>query len=376
MKRKNIKSSARRGAFGLLILASIALAGAAAYGELSAEALHSEAIVCDLHADTQFMITYMGYDMKKRHRSVDWGPAGTAPIFSDIDVPRLKEGGLDMFTMAVCPSPKTNERPGAVAFVRRSLNAIDAMAAKNSDQLAVALTPEDVREISASGRVAILLAVEGGQGIGEDLDVLREFYGRGVRYMTLTHAKNLRWASACGEDNKADFDGLTDFGREVVHEMERMGMMIDLAHVSESTFWATLDAVDCPVLVTHAGARGLADHKRNLTDDQIRAVAERGGVIGVIFHAGYLDPEGNKPRDAGLVADHIDYIKALAGVDVIALGSDYDGGVNIPPDMGHAGRLPALTKELVRRGYTEEEIRKILGENFLRAWAKIETYKR
>lgn len=336
--------------------------------------LHRKAVVCDLHADTQFMVTYMGYDMSKRHRSVDWGPAGVLPIFSDIDIPRLQEGGIDLFNMAVCPSPKTNKVPGAAAFVRRSLDAIDHMVSENRDRLAVARSPKEAREIISSGRIAVLLAVEGGQGINNDLSVLEEFYHRGVRYMTLTHAKSLEWAESANPGEETEFNGLTPFGKKVVRKMEKMGMMIDLAHVSERTFWATTNTVDCPVIVTHAGARGVADHYRNLTDEQILEIAERGGVIGVIFHADYLDPSGEKPRNAALVADHIDYIKELAGIHVIALGSDYDGGVNIPPELGHAGRLPALTAELVRRGYTDGEIKKILGENFLRAWQRIEEH--
>lgn len=338
-----------------------------------ADKIHREALVADLHADTHFLVTYEGFDISKRHRAVTWGPAGVLPIFSDIDVPRAEEGGLDLFTIAICPSPKDNKLPGSVAFVRRSLNALDRMFEKHGGLLAPARSPAEAREIVASGRKAVLLAVEGGQGIGEDLDILREFHGRGVRYMTLTHAKSLGWAEAAGEDQRVDdFDGLSDFGREVVREMERLGMMIDLAHVSERTFRATLDAVDCPVIVTHAACRGIADHHRNLTDEQILAVAERGGVIGVIFYDKYLDPSGKKPRDVSLVADHIDYIRDLAGVDVIALGSDFDGSVHMPPDLSDASKLPNITRELVRRGYSKEEIEKILGGNFLRAWEDIE----
>jgi membrane dipeptidase len=358
-----------------LVFAGLALHAAVGIPE-DVRKLHEEAVVCDLHADTQFMVTYMGYDMAKRHRSVDWGPAGVIPLFSDIDIPRLQEGGIDLFNMAICPSPKTNKIPGAKAFVNRSLAAIEGMVSENRDKVEVALSPSHARQIIKSGRIAILLAVEGGQGINNDLSVLEDFYERGVRYMTLTHAKSLEWAESANPGEETGFDGLSPFGKKVVRRMEDMGMMIDLAHVSERTFWAAMDTVDCPVIVTHGGARGAADHYRNLTDEQILAMAERGGVIGVIFHADYLDPAEEKPRNASLVADHIDYIKDLAGVDVIALGSDYDGGVNIPPDLGHAGRLPALTAELVRRGYTEEEIKKILGENFLRAWQRIEEHAR
>jgi membrane dipeptidase len=337
--------------------------------------LHRDAIVADLHADTQFMITYMGYDLGKRHRTVDWGPAGVAPLFSDLDIPRMKEGGLDLFTLAICPVPKDNKTPGAAAFVRRSLNALDRTFRKYPDSIAVARSPEEARAIIASGRIAALLAIEGGSGIENHLDLLREFYNRGVRYMTITHMKSLTWAESSGDQGNPDIKGLSDFGKSVVKEMEKMGMMIDLAHVSEETFWAVLDTVDCPVIVTHAGARGLANHPRNLSDEQIKAVAARGGVIGVIFHLGYLDPAGQKPHDLSLVVDHMDYIKKLAGADVIALGSDFDGSVYVPPDLADASRLPALTAELLRRGYTEKEIRGILGENFLRAWEKIERYK-
>lgn len=337
-----------------------------------ARKLHQEALVCDLHADTQFMITYMGYDMKKRHRTVDWGPAGALPIFSDIDIPRLREGGVDLFNMAVCPSPKSNDLPGSAAFVRRSLNALDRMLADNREALAVAHSPEEAREIVGSGRIAVLLALEGGQGIEDNLANLHEYFNRGVRYMTLTHSKTLHWAESSGDKGNPDFKGLNDFGLQVVREMEKMGMMIDLAHVSEETFWAALETVDCPVIVTHAGARGLADHPRNLTDAQIQAIAQRRGVVGVIYHIGYLDPSGKKPHSVKLIADHIDYIKKLAGVDVIALGSDWDGDVNVPPDLGDAARLPNLTAELQKRGYSPDEIKKILGENFLRAWAEIQ----
>jgi membrane dipeptidase len=251
------------------------------------------------------------------------------------------------------------------------LKALEKMFEKESAVLALARTPEEARAIVASGRHAVFLGVEGGQGIEEDLDILREYRSRGVAYMTLTHAKSLTWAESASDGGNPDIQGLSDFGREVVKEMARLHMIVDLAHVSEETFWAVLDAVDGPVVVTHAAARGIAEHPRNLTDAQLKAVAERGGVIGVIFYPKYLDPEGNKPVTVGLVADHIDYIKKVAGIDVIALGSDYDGSVTMPPDFHDASLLPNLTYELRRRGYTDDEIRKVLGENFLRAWAAI-----
>jgi len=334
--------------------------------------LHRDAIVCDLHADTQFMITYMGYDMSKRHRAVDWGPAGVAPLFSDIDLPRAKEGGVDLFNMSICPAPKSNRTPGAESFTRRSLKAIEKMLAKNTDSVALARSPKDAREIIASGRIAVLVGLEGGQGINNRIENLREFYDRGVRYMTITHSKTLDWAESAGDKGSPDFSGLNEFGKQVVEEMEKPGMIIDLPRVSEETFWAAFETVNCPVIVTHAEAKGLADHPRNLTDEQVRAVASRKGVIGVIYYCKYLDPSGKKTCDVGLVADHIDYLKKIADIDVVALGSDWDGNVIVPRELGDASRLPGLTAELARRGYTEQEIRKILGENFLRAWEKIQ----
>ena len=334
--------------------------------------LHKDAIVADLHADTQFLVTYEGYDMSKRHRTVDWGYAGVIPLFSDIDIPRLREGGVDLFAMAICPAPKDNRRPGAESFTKRSLAAIEKTIVKNPRDLAIARSPGEAREIIASGKIAVLVALEGGQGINNNLDNLREYYQRGVRYMTLTHSNNLDWATSAGKESKANFKGLTEFGKQVVREMVKMGMMIDLSHASPDTFWATLETTHCPVIVTHAAARGMGDHHRNLSDAQIKAIASRGGVVGVIYFCKYLDPTRQKPCTVGLVADHIDYIKKLAGVDVIALGSDWDGNVTVPKDLSDASKLPNLTAELVRRGYSDQEIKNILGENFLRAWASIQ----
>jgi len=339
-------------------------------------ALHEDALVADLHADTQLLIKNFGYDIGKRHFAfTEWGPAGILPMFSDVDIPRMRDGGLDLVTLAICPRPTTNRVKGSARAVRHSLDIIERAVKKNSRDVAIALGPDHTREIVADGMIAGLVGLEGGHGIEDSIDNLREFYGRGVRYMTVTHSHNHNFATAAGKEGKADFTGLTDFGREVVQEMERLGMMIDVSHASEDTFWDIIDAVDCPVIATHSGARAIGDHPRNLTDEQIMAIAGRGGVIGVIFHAGYLNPEGDKPVNAGLIVDHMDHIKEIAGVDAIALGSDYDGGVIIPPDLGDAARLPALTVELKARGYTDIEVRKILGENFLATWKKIENHK-
>lgn len=328
--------------------------------------LHKDAIVCDLHADTTILIRDLGYDMSKRHHALPFGPSGFIPIFSDIDIPRMRDGGLDLCTMAICVHPFDNHTEGSAERTRESFAALERMLVENAGDIALARTATAAREIISSGRIAAIIGIEGGHHIEDDIKNLVEFYNLGARYMTLSHSHGCHWSVAAGMDEESEFKGLTDFGREVVREMSRLGMMVDLAHCSVNTFWAALEEFDGPLLCTHNGARALADHPRNLYDDQIKAVAERGGVIGVIYHTGYLDTSGEKEKDVALVVDHIDHFVKVGGIDVVALGSDFDGGVTMPRDLSDASKLPNITAELVRRAYSEKDIRKILGENFLR----------
>lgn len=352
-------------AFFFVLLNEVSLA------EVSSQVmrLHREAIVCDLHADTTIMIRDMGYDMGKRHRAFTFGPAGLMPLFSDIDIPRAREGGLDLMTLAICVHPMDNHTEGAAEKTRESFSALERMFDENSRDIALARTASEAREIIEGGRIAAIIGIEGGHHIEDSLDNLREFYGRGARYMTLSHSHGSHWSVAAGMDEESSFNGLTEFGRSVVREMDRLGMMVDLAHCSVNTFRAALEEFDGPFLCTHNGARSLSDHPRNLSDDQIKAVAARGGVVGVIYHTGYLDVTGEKEKDVSLIADHIDHFVKVGGIDIVALGSDFDGGVYMPRDLSDSSKLPNLTAELVKRGYSEEDIKKILGGNFLRVMA-------
>jgi membrane dipeptidase len=333
--------------------------------------LHQDAIVCDLHADTTIMIRDMGYDMSKRHHALAVGPAGFAPFFSDIDIPRAREGGLDLMTLAICVHPFDNHTEGSAERTRESFAALERMFSENSRDIALARTASEAREIIATGRLGAIIGIEGGHHIEDEMRNLIEFYNRGARYLTLSHSHGCNWSVAAGMDDQSSFKGLTEFGREVVREMARLGMMVDLAHCSVNTFWAALEEFDGPLLCTHNGARALADHPRNLYDDQIRAVCERGGVIGAIYHTGYLDVSGHKDKDVRLVVDHIDHMVKVGGIECVALGSDFDGGVTMPKDLSDASKLPNITAELVRRGYSKKDIRKILGENFLRVFAAV-----
>ncbi|MDP1544369.1 MAG: dipeptidase [Polycyclovorans sp.] len=267
---------------------------------------------------------------------------------------------------------------------------------------------ESVRQMKA-GKIAGMLGIEGGQSIGSSLAVLREMFGMGVRYMTLTHGKNVPWADSATDAPK--HDGLTDFGRQVVQEMNRLGMIVDLSHVSEATMKDALEATKAPVMFSHSGVRAVNDHPRNVPDSVLPAVKANGGIIMVVFYAAFVDPDlrehglkrtaerarldalylgnpagaaaalkawdtANPPPSTplGLVADHIDHIKKTIGVDHVGLGGDYDGMDAVPVGLEDVTGYPALFTELARRGYTQAELEKIASGNMLRVLKANEAY--
>jgi membrane dipeptidase len=280
------------------------------------------------------------------------------------------------------------------------------MCARYPKDFAMAYTAADIVRLHRSGRIACLIGVEGGHQIDNSLPALRAYYDLGVRYMTLTHATNTAWADSA-TDNPAHH-GLTAFGREVVREMNRLGMLADLSHVSADTMRAVLAVSEAPVIYSHSSARALVDHPRNVPDDVLKLVATNGGVVMVNFYPGYVSeprrhwdadraaeqarynapplgglyigqPERARaalaewerahPRPAvgiGDVADHIEHVRKIAGVDHVGLGSDFDGVAALPEGMNSVADLPKITQALVERGYTAEEIHKILGGNLLR----------
>ena len=252
----------------------------------------------------------------------------------------------------------------------------------------MARTVEEVRAVTASGRMAALMGLEGGHAIEDSLETLEEFYDRGVRYVTLTHTCSHSWADASTDE--ARHGGLTEFGREVVRTMNRLGMIVDVSHVSDDTFWDVIEVTEAPVMASHSSARAVADHPRNMTDDMLRAVAKNGGVVMVNFLANYLDPRKTSLVELAtgwfwlthpsgtqtpltVAVDHIDHIVSVAGVDHVGLGSDFDGGPFFPEDLDTVDDFPNITLELVRRGYSDEDIEKILGGNALRVWAAVES---
>ena len=324
------------------------------------------------------------------------------------DMARLHEGRLGaQFWSVYIPSEVTGD-----AAIRETLEQIDLvkrMVKAYPNDLALAGTADDIVRIHKSGRIASLMGVEGGHQIGGSLAALRQFYDLGARYMTLTHFKNNEFADSATDDPK--YHGINDFGRAVIHEMNRIGMLVDLAHVSPETMRAALQATKAPVLFTHSDARALADHPRNVPDDVLKLLPANGGVVMVNFYLGHLSPEfiawsadksgedarlkalyTGQPerRDAamkqwqtahpaphagvGLIADHIEHVAKVAGYDHVGIGGDLDGiGYDeAPAGMNSVAGYPLLFAELIRRGWSDENLAKLAGGNVLRAMRRAE----
>jgi len=368
--------------------------------------LYQGAIVVDTHNDLPTKILDEGYDPDVRHTP------GIGDGHGETDLPRLMESGLTaVFLSAWVDAPYARMAPGQ-AFQRalRCTDSIHAFVDRHPDRLRFATTAADVRRAKAEGKVAIFIGVEGGHAIENSLEKLRELHRRGVRYMTLTWNNGNDWAgSSIGEGNTRTA-GLTDFGRQVVHEMNRLGVLVDVSHVSEATFYDAVAASAAPVIASHSSARALNDHPRNLTDDQLRAIARNGGVVDVNFYSAFLDSTFMHARDrvmaearqearaAGaqpgadsaairtalertiatrvaalprtplrVLLDHVDHIARVAGVDHVGIGSDFDGvGGLLPQDMDDVTALPRIAQGLLDRGYSEADVRKMLGGNMLR----------
>jgi len=360
--------------------------------------LHLDAIVVDGHADTISRFLDDGEDL------------GSETGKGHLDLPRMFRGGLDAQFMSCWVEPKYVQRKEAAKRALRMIDAVKQWAARYPDRLAIAKTAAEVRRAVAQKKVCGILCIEGGHAIEEDLGLLRSFFELGVRYMTLTWNNSLSWAEAARDPGKVK--GLTDFGRSVVREMNRLGMLVDLSHVSENTFWDAIAVADTPVIASHSCARALCDHVRNLRDEQLKALAKNGGVVGVNFYSGFLsqsfydrkkkadadddderaqarekhrdDPaamdralkEISRRYDASeaamsrppldLLVDHIEHIAKVAGIDHVGLGSDFDGVTALPEGVNDCSELPNLTRRLLERGFSPSDVRKVLGENFLR----------
>jgi membrane dipeptidase len=372
--------------------------------EARAARLHREAIVVDTHADTTPRFQGDDWDITQKHPKSD----------SHVDFPRMREGGLDAQFWSIYTG-RAKEPGEAMKVALQRIDAVHRLVQRHPEETALATSAAELREVVASGRIASLMGVEGGHMIEDDLAVLRAYYRLGVRYMTLTHSFHTAWADSSGTTQvpEPEHDGLTAFGEDVVREMNRLGMMVDVSHVADATFYDVLRVTRAPVIASHSSCRAIADHPRNMTDDMLRALAANGGVVLVNFYPAYIDEEAGqatrayfaewkdvfeqmRERHAGdraalgrarrthfeahpvpqtsldVLLDHFDHAIAVAGPDHVGLGADWDGVPSMPVDMDEVSALPRLTLGLLRRGHDEETVRNVLGENLLRAMEAVE----
>jgi membrane dipeptidase len=368
-------------------------------------AVHARAIAIDMHADTAQRMVDEGLDINQKL------PDG------HLDAVRMKDGGLDAQFFSIWVEPQLYGGGGERAVERadKQIAAVRSLAEKHPETWGLANSAVDVRRIAGEGKLAALMGLEGGYAIDEKLENVERYYRMGVRYMSPAWSVSTSWAGSSG-DAAGQTRGLNDFGKSVVREMNRLGMMVDVSHVSDKTFWDIINTSTRPVVATHSACRAIAPVARNLDDGMIQALARTGGVVNVIFYPEFLEPGWSakkkqldveietlvrqaslaEPGDAAhkkmardrvrireyarrlppvnvsRIADHIDHIVKLAGIDAVGIGSDFDGVQATPTDLSTVADLPNLTRELLRRGYTETDIDKILGGNMLRVMEQTE----
>jgi membrane dipeptidase len=382
---------------------------------LSAKQIHDSALIIDTHADTTQRLLDENFDLAN--------PA--AGDKGNLDLHKAKAGnlGAEFFSIWVEPGEFKGQ------YAHRTLALIDAVyqqAAKHPDRMAMAFSTADIERLHREHKFAALMGIEGGHSIENDLALLRDYYRLGVRYMTLTWSNTNEWADSSGDVNDQSVqhhNGLTEFGKDVVYEMNRLGMIVDISHLSDKTFYDTLLTSRAPVIASHSSSRVLTNHPRNMTDDMLRAVArgaKRGGVVMVNYYSAFVDENWRKAYEAQAagrnaavkaveekykdadpvtryresdkvgkewaakvprppfddIVEHIDHIAKVAGVDHVGLGSDYDGTPSMPEGMDSAADLPKITEGLVKRGYTAEQIHKILGGNLMRVFHDVQEVSR
>ena len=378
----------------------------------TAEKVHNSAIVIDTHADTTQRLVDENYDLAEPLKG------------GNLNFESAEKGNLGAEFFSIWVEPELYKGH----FARRTLELIDAVyqqAAKHPDRMQMAFSPAEIEAAHREHKLAALMGIEGGHSIDDSLGLLRDYYRLGVRYMTLTWSNSLDWANSSGDEGKAGVphnpDGLTDFGKQVVLEMNRLGMMVDISHVADDTFWAAIKTTKAPVIASHSSARAICNAPRNMTDDMLKAVAKNGGVVQVNYYSAFISqayrdasiaqqPEVEKateelkakykaegkqvtygdleklqreyadriPRPPlSALIDHIDHIAKVAGVDHVGLGSDFDGvSGQLPEGIDSAADLPKITAALLARGYSAEDCRKILGGNLLRVFAEVERVSR
>ena len=283
------------------------------------------------------------------------------------DIPRLRAGGVGGQFWSVY-IPVMIQGPAAIVATLEQIDIVHRMVRKYPDAFELATTAADVERIFKAGRIASLIGMEGGHSIDNSLAALRMFHAAGARYLTLTHSTNTAWADS-GTD-KPKSGGLSKFGEEVVREMNRLGMIVDLSHTSPGTMEDAIRVSEAPVIFSHSDARALNDHGRNVPDDVLKALAKNGGIVMVTFVPGFLRKDGKATlADA---ADHMDHIRKVAGADHVGIGGDFDGIDTVPVGLEDVSKYPALTAELLRRGWSDDDVKKALGLNVLRVMRRVE----
>jgi membrane dipeptidase len=296
----------------------------------------------------------------------------------DFDYPRAHEGGLDAAFMSIYIPSSYDYGKGGKALAQRLIGLVEQMAANHPSLFALARTPADIRSNAAAGKVSLPLGMENGTGLEESLANVRYFYDHGIRYITLTHAKNNRICDS-SYDDKPKWKGLSPFGRKLVSEMNRVGIIIDISHVTDSTAEQVLRLSRAPVIASHSACRHFVPGwERNVSDELIHRIAANGGVVQVCFGSSFLGEEFRKEKPsrratAADVAEHINHVVKLVGVEHVGLGSDFDGvGDNVPEDLEDVSQYPNLLYELLKMGYSREDLKQICGENTLRVWTAVE----
>lgn len=326
------------------------------HGSPEARALHERFPAIDLHADTLMWSRWVGYDLHRRHEP----PLPRAALGGHVDVPRLVEGGIGAQFFGLVSLPIGQKR-GLFAVVDEQIDALERSLAARPDRLSRARTPSDIEEARRRGAVSALLGIEGAHALEGDLDHLAHFARRGVRYLGLAHfSANEACSPAFGRGARPS-EGLTPFGRDVVRRCEELGVIVDLAHINRRGFFEACALATRPPMVSHTGVLGAFEHWRNVDDEQLRAVADKGGCVGVIFCPNFLGGDGLGP-----VVQHLRHILDVCGEDTPALGSDWDGFIVPTRELSDASRLPLLTDALLAAGVSEAAIGKILRTNVLR----------
>jgi membrane dipeptidase len=385
----------------LLLAAALGATLNLADNDLAIMRLHKEATVVDLHCDTLLRLK-KGTDFAERDTT------------GHVDIPRLLEGGVDLEVFA-CWIPTSTPSEKCRPQIDEMIDTLQSQVIRNADKIGICTNAAEAESLISKGKIAAFIGIENGVAIADDIANLEHYYKRGVRYMTLTHSESSEWCSSSSDDNPT-FDGLTEFGKDVVMKMNELGMIIDVSHASIGAVDQVLALSKSPIIASHSCAYGICPHDRNLNDNQIKAIAQNGGVIGVNFYNAYLSKEWYTAMDSFMTAhraefdaadslyrgdylkkhmalsglynemnsllskypvgvsdvvDHIDYIVKLVGPDYVGLGSDFDGVHSLPNGLEDVSQMPNITRELVKRGYSEEDIRKILGGNFIRVFKQV-----